>query len=160
MSPLVFLASSRKHISHSCKSCESFVERMSVGTCSSCGATLFQLLLRTSNVRIVQLLQAVVFLQTVPLLYSCTLFVLVFSANLLSSWLVLVVTFFGTNASHLCWRLKVVVLVTITVFFLIRHHAGKTRGYCTVLILLSTWPYGADVHVNNTSQLSKCGCLT
>ena len=58
---------------------------------------------------------------------------------------------FGTNASHLCWRLKVVVLVIITVFFLIRHHAGKTRGYCTVLILLSTWPHGADVNVNNTS---------
>ena len=93
VSYLRILASSRKHISHSCKSCESFVERMSVGTCSSCGASLFRLLLHASNVRIVQLLQAVVFLQTVPLLYSCTLSVLVFSANLLSSWLVLVVSF-------------------------------------------------------------------
>ena len=50
---------------------------------------------------------------------------------------------FGTNASlFFCWRLKVVVLVIITVFFLIRHHAGKTRGYCTLLILLSMWSYG------------------
>ena len=160
MSPLVFLASSRKHISHSCKSCESFVERMSVGTCSSCEASLFRLLLHASNVRIARLLQAVVFLQ------NRTLAVLLYfvRTRLFSKSAVKLAStsgkLFGTNASHLCWRLKVVVLITITVFFLIRHHAGKTRRYCTVLILLSTWPYGADVHVNNTSQLSKCGCLT
>ena len=35
---------------------------------------------------------------------------------------------FGTNASHLCWRLKIAVLVIIMVFFLIRHRVGNTRG--------------------------------
>ena len=62
----------------------SLKESLSVGTCSSCGASLFRLLLHASNICITQLLQAVVFLQI------CTLAVLVFSANLLSSWLILV----------------------------------------------------------------------
>ena len=134
-------------------------ECLSVGTYSSCGASLFQLLLHASNVCITQLLQAVVFLQIVPLLYSCTLSVLVFSVNL-SSWLVLVACFlkpmrliFVGGRKLSSWSL---------LFGLLSDPTSRWQNtwiiYCTNS--LSTWPYGADVHINNTSQLSKCGCLT
>ena len=128
MSPLVFLTSSRKHISHSCKSCESFVERMSVDTCSS----LYSILVTIASPCFKCLHHPTVAGSRVLANRTLAVHLYFVRTRLFSKSAVMLAstsgTLFGTNASHPCLRLKVVVLVIAMVFFLIRHHAGKTRG--------------------------------